>query len=379
MTIRRAAIAVSLASAAMVAGPLTPASADVSSVKGSAFGYSLQVSLFAGPVNTRGAGQVACSGSNNPPGCADNPTASESPSVSLPTGGGNLSSTKSTPTTASVGPATFFSATQLSASSSGTTGAGGTVTSSASANGVNSSGLEAFTASSVSSTCTATETGKSGSATISGGVVETDNGDATHAPVTVTVPTNPAPNTVIAGHLHPDGGGQENFEYIFNEQIINPDGSITVNAVHQRLLGPTAVGDLYIGQSVCGVVATGTPANVNVGIGDSPDPVNGGGTVTYTVQVGNSGASAATGVTLSGTLDNARLLDVTASDGTCAVLKGKSKGIECSLGTIAGGSSETVTIVAKAPRKAGTMSLTATATATNDVTGDTDTETTTIT
>lgn len=34
--------------------------------------------------------------------------------------------------------------------------------------------------------------------------------------------------------------------YILNEQIINPDGSITVRAVHLVLLGPNATGDVVL-------------------------------------------------------------------------------------------------------------------------------------
>jgi hypothetical protein len=48
----------------------------------------------------------------------------------------------------------------------------------------------------------------------------------------------------------------DNFKVVYNEQIPGADGSITVNAVHMSLLGPTAVGDLIIAQSVCGRGAT---------------------------------------------------------------------------------------------------------------------------
>lgn len=47
----------------------------------------------------------------------------------------------------------------------------------------------------------------------------------------------------------------DSFRYVLDEQIVNPDGSLTVNAAHQYFLGPTAVGELIIGHSVCDVTA----------------------------------------------------------------------------------------------------------------------------
>jgi hypothetical protein len=79
--------------------------------------------------------------------------------------------------------------------------------------------------------------------------------------VVVQVPVNPAPNTRYTGTV---ANVNDNFDYIFNEQIVNPDGSITVNAAHQLLLGPTAVGELIVGQSVCGVTASGAPTTTTI-------------------------------------------------------------------------------------------------------------------
>ncbi|MDP1805547.1 MAG: hypothetical protein Q8K72_10305, partial [Acidimicrobiales bacterium] len=96
--------------------------------------------------------------------------------------------------------------------------------------------------------------------------LQTDSGDDTagnvHPLVVVPVPVNPAPNTVISGHIHVNGA-QDNFEFIFNEQIVNPDGSITVRAAHQRFLGPTAVGDLILGEVVCGVTTALAPTTTS--------------------------------------------------------------------------------------------------------------------
>jgi hypothetical protein len=124
-------------------------------------------------------------------------------------------------------------------------------------------GSEIVSADSVASTCTASETGVTGSATFTNASVQTDSGDDAagdvHPAVNEPVADNPAPNTgPVTGHIHVNGA-QDNFHVVFNEQITNADGSLTVNAVHEFLDGPTAVGDLIIGQSVCGVTAAAGP------------------------------------------------------------------------------------------------------------------------
>jgi hypothetical protein len=85
----------------------------------------------------------------------------------------------------------------------------------------------------------------------------TDAGE--HPPVAVSIAANPAPNKSYDGHIHVNGS-IDSFRYVFNEQVVNPDGSITVNAAHEYFLGPTAVGELIVGQSVCGVTAPDTTA-----------------------------------------------------------------------------------------------------------------------
>lgn len=73
-------------------------------------------------------------------------------------------------------------------------------------------------------------------------------GDETY----VTLPSNPAPNTVFQGQIESVG---DTFRYIFNEQVANPDGSLTVYAAHLDLVGPTAIDDVFIGRVNCGVPA----------------------------------------------------------------------------------------------------------------------------
>ena len=239
---RRASVFTLVVSAAalVLAGlGLSPAQADhqvVTDVEGSAYGcYGNTTFSFTQPP---------------PPPTIYGPIAE----VTLPEGG------SATPVTASApecqilafpgGPAVFSSG-PLATSTQGTTGPTGSVTSTATLGPVNTSGQENFTATSLSSTCTANESGVTGSTTVTGGVVETD-GDPATAPV--LVPENPAPNTVV-----PVSIGFASYNYIFNEQIVNPDGSLTVNALRiQPLTGPLQ-GTVIAGQSVCGVTTEAAP------------------------------------------------------------------------------------------------------------------------
>jgi hypothetical protein len=235
-----------------VFGLASPSSADVPEVKGSAYGYTSSVSLFGGPYNTRGFGQTTCTSPNTPPGCA--PASAESPSVELPPTGGSVSASDPDGATAQYGPAIIFSSGAQEVSSEGTTGPDGSVTTSATVADINRSGDEMFTAVSAASTCTASESGVTALTTITNGVLRTSEGDPNVEgdETFVDIPTNPEPNTFYQARLESVGG---NPEWTFNEQVVNPDGSITVYAAHLKLTGPSAFGDLFIGKSECGVTS----------------------------------------------------------------------------------------------------------------------------
>ncbi|MCA1683929.1 MAG: hypothetical protein LC708_02205, partial [Actinobacteria bacterium] len=107
--------------------------------------------------------------------------------------------------------------------------------------------------------CTATESGVTGKATFEKSFYATAT-DAEGSPLpsaTFPIPDNnsslpgaqPAPNTVRHGVITNVG---DVFTVVFNQQIINPDKSLTVNAVHMYLFGPTAVGEVVRGQVNCG-------------------------------------------------------------------------------------------------------------------------------
>ena len=135
----------------------------------------------------------------------------------------------------------------------------------------------------VSSTCTATLSGVSGSTQIVNGRLVTSLDAATANPDTeidFAHTWNPDPNTVYSGSLNNVG---DSWRIVFNEQILGPD-SITVNAVHLYLLGPTAIGDMIIGQSHCALTQA-APATAPAAAADS-----------YTATAGQTLSVAAPGV-----------------------------------------------------------------------------------
>jgi hypothetical protein len=154
---------------------------------------------------------------------------------------------------AKYGPATLFSSDRLEVSTQGTTGAGGSVRSSATVQNVNKSG-GTVTAGAISSTCTASASGQSGSTRLTGGKLTLSQGtnpDSEADDTVVNLAAEPAPNTSHEGKVESVG---DTFRIVVNEQQRSP-GSITVNAVHMYLLGPTARGEVIIGQSRCSLTA----------------------------------------------------------------------------------------------------------------------------
>lgn len=202
-----------------------PAAAAVKPVLGSAYGYRATVSLFGGTPMVK------------------KPT----PTVKLPKGGSATPVTKSAASGSVVfGPATFFTSGRIALS---TVGKSGNATTSASLQSV---GGSPFTADSIAGTCTASNGGAaSGSVSVTNGVVVTST-DANGNPTsTMTVPSNPSVGYDIPGSLQISATDTETFDWIFNAQVHNTNGSLTVNAAHEILHGPTAKGDLFVGSSLC--------------------------------------------------------------------------------------------------------------------------------
>ncbi len=109
-----------------------------------------------------------------------------------------------------------------------------------------------------------------------------------------------------------------------------------------RIVSPTSLVDLEI-----------------VSKTDSPDPVQLGGSLTYSVTVRNNGCSNATGVTLTDTLPGSVTFgSATPSQGSCSESGGT---VTCNLGNLTSGNGATVTITVT-PNTAGTITNTASVT-----------------
>ena len=249
----------------------SPVSAEVSAVEGSASNCSSEITFFGNPQQP-----IA-------------PTAS----VTLPPSGSATPITETAPCTIRIfippnnapGPI-ILSAASVAVSTEGTTGPTGSVTSTANATDVGTDANEALQATSISATCTASEAGVTGDTTVTGGTVVTDQ----NAGTTAAVPENPDPGFAIEGV----NGAGDRYRYVFNEQTVNADGSITVTAVHLVLLGPNATGDVYLGQVVCGVTSDGGGATTTTSDPDGATTTTMGNGGATTTTMGNGGATTTT-------------------------------------------------------------------------------------
>lgn len=249
--LRGVSVLAALFSMVLIGVVVTDASAaNVTSVNGSAYGYrAYNIVLIGSPQTDRG------------------PT----PSVTLTSNASNSPQAASATTgLVQYGPAVLFTSDSISVNTSGSLGASGSVTSSSRVVNINKAatqptltGSEIFTADAVQSTCTASQSSTSRTLGITNGKLETDSGldvnddgDYTdageHAPVSVNIAGSPAPNTTYTGHLH-IGSTTDSWKVVFNEQVNNADGSVTLNGVHEYFLGPSLTGDLIIGRALCGV------------------------------------------------------------------------------------------------------------------------------
>ncbi|MDQ6726881.1 MAG: hypothetical protein M3066_12050, partial [Actinomycetota bacterium] len=286
----RIGLVLALLCSGIVAGfGLSPATAQVTAVKGSAFGVSApNITIFGGA----------------------QPAYGPHPTVTLPGGG---SSTPVADTSASEtvkdGPATFFESGTIKVSTQGSLGASGSVTSSAMINGLSDANGEQFKADSLSSTCTAGSSGVSGSTTVTNGKLVTTTDANQNPTMTMDVPANPAPNTSIDGSFVLSAGDTESFTWVYNEQTTNADGSITVTAAHEVLHGPTAKGDLYLGQVVCGL--TGSAAAP----GNTTTTAAGGTTTTAASGATTTTATGATTTTVASTTTTVGSTTTTAGGG----------------------------------------------------------------
>lgn len=186
-----------------------------------------------------------------------------------------------------------------------------------------------------------------------------------------TLPDTPVTVTVLANDSDPDDNLDPSSVTVTvapgdGVATVNPDGTITYDP------DPAFTGFDTFTYEVCdfgGLCDTATVtvqvdlmADLSITKTDSPDPVLAGNQVTYTVVVTNAGPSDGETVTVSDSLpEGFTASTVSSSQGGCVSLP-------CDLGTLVGGSSATVTIVADVASStpAGTYVDTASVTTTTD-------------
>jgi len=285
-----------IASAALTGLEAKPASAAMlNTIDAFAYNYYSKVSVQGGPASLRGYGQLQCVtpavstgpelGRTTVPalplGCvpSDQVATASSPSTGCPVGGGASSVVDPDGARAQHGPPVFFGglkdptntkvppsgplsssvSCQPGASSTASTHvtqmpAGSVWTPPGSTNPephLGGVGPGPALADALSSTCTATPTGVTGTTAVTGGVVVTSTNSSGDPATTVTVPANPLPNHTVTGTAN-HYGPNETFKVVYNEQTTNADGSFTVIAQHLYLLGPGHVGEVVVGASTCG-------------------------------------------------------------------------------------------------------------------------------
>ncbi len=232
----------------------------VTLVSGSAFGERIDVHPFGG-----------------------NLVSGPTPSVTLPSTGGNVSDSRGPIIVPQSGPAigVFLTTTgPLTAHTQGSVGATGSATSNASLAGVSSLGGD-FTSSSITSRCVSDANGSTASTTLAANSML-----KLSKAKTITLPTSPVPNKTYNGIDNSPGASGDTFTVILNEQTPTSGAGntgITVNAVHLILHGPTATGDIVLAQSHCdSTVSSGpTPCTQVSGTVTGPVVVGPGQNICY--------------------------------------------------------------------------------------------------
>ena len=269
-TVATVAAAVVLGAFAAIVGAVGPAWAQAPALTGEAYGHYTSVSLFGGPASPVG----------------------PDPKVALPAGGSAqpVAATDADGATAQYGPARIFAGIwppnvqqappsgPISVSTKGTPGPTGSVTSTADiglyptpiavACDNDAPGKTSCTApggfgpmpvtqgEQLHSTCTATPGGVTGSATFVKAQVAKST-DANGEPTDVeNIPDRPPANYTKTGTITNVG---DNWRIVYNEQTVDPDGTLTVNAIHMFLLGPIAIGEQILGHVRCGLAAASSP------------------------------------------------------------------------------------------------------------------------
>jgi uncharacterized repeat protein (TIGR01451 family) len=215
--------------------------------------------------------------------------------------------------------------------------------------------LQLLTLSADSIQSTAEISGQCGSSLTATGTTTVTNAQANGTlGAGLTIPLNPAPNTVLLNAL--------GIRVVLNEQITGGDGvnslSITVNAVHITIensvlsaIGALS-GDIIISQSraqlQCQDIGEES-SDVSITKSDTPDPVTVGNQLTYILTISNNGPDTATNVVVTDTLPSSfEFVSATPSSGGICATPGVGElggTVSCTFPSLSPNSTATVTIV----------------------------------
>jgi hypothetical protein len=116
-------------------------------------------------------------------------------------------------------------------------------------------------------TCTADEKGATGSTRFVNAILTTSTDTAGEPKDREPIPELPPVNHTRTGVITNTG---DRFKVVYNEQIVDPDGSITVNALHLHLLGPVAVGEQILGHVRCSMKPAATSPTTGFPLAGTP-------------------------------------------------------------------------------------------------------------
>ena len=188
--------------------------------------------------------------------------------------------------------------------------------------------------------------------------VVTNNGPATATTVTA-VDTIPA-NTTFSSDIVPSGwtcvvnattvscsnpsmaaNASSTFTFIFTVTAGTAPGTVIVNSitVGSAVTDPTAANNTATTNTV---VTSPSQADLSISKSASPDPVNQGDTLVYTISVANNGPASAASVVMTDPLPSAvTYQSSSATQGTCSQAGGT---VTCNIGTMSNGQIVTITI-----------------------------------